>query len=280
MNSTGGGRLEGGSTEQVLERLVREVPADRPEYIADLRRLFDLIRAGGPENCSSSLIFAYLRGIHPREYEALKDSWVSDGGTLHEGFEHFSLPDTQDARLLDPGEDVVFCVDGEEYGMEGFHFFTHEADALLMALGSALQDGSIELSAALEAWRPYRKWCEQLYDPPATDSERLMLMTGGGVFVPMPDSLELFTEADQYTPATARFELYAEDLDIADVGWDWNMGNPIFSVSSVEGLEALSEEARGRYRIVSRADLDDYIKSTPQAARTEIERTLLTREAR
>lgn len=286
------GQADEDGPEKLLERLVGEAPEHSSEYARDVRRLFEMIKVGGPDNCASSLLYEYLATRYPSEYAALKESWADNGGILCEGFDHVFTPTAEEARSLNIREDVVFCLDGEDYGQEGYMFFMHEADVLLMALASKVENGEMDSLEARRMWLPYRKWFPPLYDSDEWEAyaRKIELATWRPG---MPDPMENnpleetgFPPASmEYLPASDAFALYADNLGLPDVGflgaWSGSTGE-IFEVASEEALRSLTAKVAGEYRLVVCKDLIEYdftgSSNGPSDALSCLERTLLDRD--
>jgi hypothetical protein len=259
----------------VLRELEETAPSNSPEYIADLVTLYRLIESGGPGNCASSMWFSYLAYRYPDEYDRLKAEHLGKGGRLQEGLRHTRSFSREELEHLDVVEDLVFCTkQGDEYGL-----FTHEADVLLMALGSQLETGQMTLEEAIEYWRPYRQWCEQLYYPPEPGDDEFMLLTSGGIFAPMPEAIDFFVEASQYLPASGRFHVHADDLGVRGAEVSGPPPRNVFGVTSKKALNRLAAACSGNYKIILKEDISDYdftaSGSSPEEAIKLFERTLL-----
>jgi hypothetical protein len=180
-------------------------------------------------------------------------------------------------------EYVVFCLDQFEYGQEGFGWFLHEADYLLLSVAQHVEEGNITVTEALEWLEPY------LSD--AHIRERIPFLKEGWSFEDAqkwerifdkdsPD-FPVYEDVIEDLPITHIFQDRAYDLaidaDIPDVGYLGFSGStgPIFSVESLEALERLRKAVAGKYKIVVKEDLDEYVPSpapSPEEARRFIER--------
>lgn len=244
-----------------------EATADQRDTVSDLSLLRDLIRAGGPGNCASSLWFSLLKDRYPSEYETLKAEHLATGNGLHEGFPHTRGFAREEIQHLRVNENLIFCVD--QQGFEEYGFFMHEADVLLWALGGAVERGELTLDQLRQYWRPYRRLWPMLYEANLKEwNERLWPRLEGG---------------DYDTPVTTNsFMRKAGGLDIPDAGYlgghSMSTGD-IFEVSGVGALAALREALKGRYRIVLRGDLSDYTSIGPSEAMRLFEEALTSKDA-
>ncbi len=167
-------------------------------------------------------------------------------------------------------EYVVFCLDElEDWGR--FGYFLHEADYLLLSLASSVEEGDITVAEAFEKLDPY------LSDPRIT--EKVGFLKEGWTVADAWKWQEIFEKSVQDLP---RYESILEDLPIThifeaeasssakesgipDVGYFGFSGSTgeIFSVESAEALEALRKAMAGKYKIVVKNDLDEYVSSPP-----------------
>ncbi len=167
-------------------------------------------------------------------------------------------------------EYVVFCLDElEDWGK--FGYFLHEADYLLLSLASSEEEGDITVAEAFEKLDHY------LSDPRIT--ERVGFLKEGWSFADARKWQEIFEKSvpdfPRYEsvledlPITRIFEdeanSSAKDLGIPDVGYFGFSGSTgeIFSVESAEALEALRKAMAGKYKIVVKNDLNEYVPYPP-----------------
>lgn len=180
-------------------------------------------------------------------------------------------------------EYVVFCLDQLEYGQKGFGWFLHEADYLLLSLAQHVEGDNITVTEALEWLEPY------LSD--AHIREQLPILKEGWsredaqkwerIFDKDSPDFPVYEEVIEDLPITHIFQDEAGDLaidaDIPDVGYPGFSGStgPIFSVESPEALERLRKAVAGKYKIVVKKDMDDYVPyaaPSPEEAKRFIER--------
>jgi hypothetical protein len=240
----------------------QEATADQPEPLSDLRLLRDLMRAGGPGNCASSLWFSSLKDRYPSEYETLKAEHLATGNSLHEGFPHTRGFVREELQHLGVNENLVFCVD--QQGSEEYGFFMHEADVLLWALGGAVERGELTLDQLREYWQPYRRLWPTLYEANLKEwNEHLWPRLEGG---------------DYDTPVTTNFFMRkARGVGMPDVGYlgGYSMSTgDIFEVSGADALKRLRDALAGSYRIALMEDLSDYTSIGPEEAMRLFESTL------
>ena len=175
------------------------------------------------------------------------------------------------------------------YEREGkFGYFLHEADYLLLSLAKNVHESNITVAEAFDVLRPY------LDDPQAEDqsvTEGIRTQKEGWNFLdaqkweqilygdspafPSYDDVlqdQPFTHIFQHEAYSATYK-----LGISDVGYFGFSGStgPIFSVESQEALEELRKVMAGKYKIVIKGDLNEYVPyppPTPEEAKRFIER--------
>jgi hypothetical protein len=167
-------------------------------------------------------------------------------------------------------EYVVFCLD-ELVDWGRFGHFLHEADYLLLSLASSVEEEDITVAEAFEKLDHY------LSDPGIT--EKVGTLKEGWSVADSWKWQEIFEKSvpdfPRYgnvledLPITHIFEdeanCSARELGIPDVGYFGSSGSTgeIFSVESAEALEALRKAMAGKYKIVVKKDLDEYVPFPP-----------------
>ena len=167
-------------------------------------------------------------------------------------------------------EYVVFCLDElEDWGR--FGYFLHEADYLLLSLASSVEEGAITVAEAFGKLEPY------LSDPGIT--EKVGALKEGWsvadswkwqeIFEKSVPDLPSYESVLEDLPITHIFQdeahSTAKELGIPEVGYFGSSGSTgeIFSVESVAALEALRKAIAGKYKIVVKKDLDEYVPFPP-----------------
>ena len=167
-------------------------------------------------------------------------------------------------------EYVVFCLD-ELVDWGRFGYFLHEADYLLGSLASSVEEGDITVAEAFEKLDPY------LSDPRIT--EKIGYLKEGWsvadawkwqeIFEKSVSDFPRYGNVLEDLPTTHIFQdeanSIAHELDIPDVGYFGFSGSTgeIFSVESTQALEALRKAMAGKYKIVVKKDLNEYMLSLP-----------------
>ncbi len=148
----------------------------------------------------------------------------------------------------------------------------HEADYLLLSLASSVEEGDISVAEAFEKLNPY------LSDPGIT--EKVGTLKEGWsvadswkwqeIFEKSVPDLPSYENVLEDLPITHIFQddanSSARELGIPDVGYFGFSGSTgeIFSVESAEALEALRKAMVGKYKIVVKKDLNEYVASPPR----------------
>ncbi len=148
---------------------------------------------------------------------------------------------------------VVFCADGEDYGREGYIFFTHEADVMMIAAAGEVESGKLTPAEARKLLKPYREVLSPLYT-----GEQSMVFDPNRRGWDDPDSFPTADEVQQSPQASQIFWYEADELDIKGVTLRWSVPFPILAPVSNKALKKLMAAVWNEYEIVVKRDIEEF----------------------
>ena len=151
------------------------------------------------------------------------------------------------------GRYVVFCADGEDYGQEGYIFFTHEADMMMIAAAGEVESGKLTPAQARKLLELYREVL-----PPLYTGEQRMVFDPDRFGWDDPDNFPRADEVQQSPQASQIFWYEVDELGIEGVTLTWSVPFPLLDTVSKEALEELKEKVSDEYKIVVKKDIDEY----------------------
>ncbi len=151
------------------------------------------------------------------------------------------------------GRYVVFCADGEDYGQEGYIFFTHEADVMTIAAAGEVESGKLTPSEARELLEPYREVL-----PPLYTGEQRMVFDPDRFGWDDPESFPAADDVQQSPQASQIFWYEVDELGVEGVTLTWSVPFPVLDVVGKEALEELKERVSDEYKIVVKRDIDEF----------------------
>jgi len=151
------------------------------------------------------------------------------------------------------GRDVVFCADGEDYGQEGYIFFTHEADVMMIAAAGEVESGKLTPAEARKLLEPYREVL-----PPLYTGEQRMVFDPDRFDWDDSDSFPTADEVQQSPQASQIFWYEADELGIEGVTLKWSEPFPLLDVVGEKALGQLKRAVSDEYMIVVKKNIDEF----------------------
>lgn len=151
------------------------------------------------------------------------------------------------------GRYAVFCADGEDYGQEGYIFFTHEADVMMIAAAGEVESGKLTPAEARKLLKPYREVL-----PPLYTGEQRMVFDPDRFGWDDPDSFPTADNVQQSPQASQIFWYEVDELSIEGVTLTWSEPFPLLDVVSKEALEKLKEAVSDEYKIVVKKAIEEF----------------------
>ncbi len=151
------------------------------------------------------------------------------------------------------GRYVVFCADGEDYGQEGYIFFTHEADVMMIAAAGEVESGKLTPAEVRELLEPYREVL-----PPLYTGEQRMVFDPDRSNWDDPDSFPTAENVQQSPQASQIFWYEVDKLGIEGVTLRWSVPFPLLDAVSKEALEELKEAVSDEYKIVVKKEIHEF----------------------
>ncbi len=148
---------------------------------------------------------------------------------------------------------VVFCADGEDYGREGYIFFTHEADVMMIAAAGEVESGKLTPAEARKLLEPYREVLSPLYT-----GEQSMIFDPDRRGWDDPDSFPTADEVQQSPQASQIFWYEVDELGIEGVTLKWSEPFPLLDVVSERALGRLKRAVSDEYMIVVKKNIDEF----------------------